>query len=221
VFLYHKDILLYKRILIIGGTMYNKEHLNHNTNTNTYLSRIARKLFANKFAAIVVTLFITSTSSHAYTKLAKTAGLSPKTMKQIVKKVVKVESTTGSYHAHNKKSGAYGRYQIMPRTAKAYAKKLHIPYSKWKQPKNQDRIFEAIMADNIRSLKRNGLKVNAFSIYGTHQQGAGGFKAIMKNKKLSKKLERNLRHNLPKRLSRVPRHKLKLAWVNYWKKKFT
>jgi muramidase (phage lysozyme) len=147
----------------------NKKHSNY----NTFLSCLARKLFANKLAAIVATLFITSTSSHAYTKLAKTAGLSPKTMKQIVKKVVKVESTTGNYHTHNKKSGAYGRYQIMPRTAKAYAKKLHIPYSKWKQPKNQDRIFEAIMADNIRSLKRNGLKVNAFSIYGTHQQGAG------------------------------------------------
>jgi len=167
-----------------------------------------------------VTLFITTTSSDAYAKLAKTAGLKPSTMKQIVKKVVKVESTTGSYHAHNRKSGAYGRYQIMPKTARAYAKKLHIPYSKWKQPKNQDRIFEAIMADNIRSLKRNGLKVNAFSIYGTHQQGAGGFRAIMKSKKLSKQLERNLRHNLPKKLSRVHRSKLKQVWMRYWKKKF-
>ena len=102
--------------------------------------------------------------------------------------MVKIESTTGSYHAHNRKSGAYGRYQIMLKTARAYARKLHIPYSQWKQPKKQDRIFEAIMADNIRSLKRNGLKVNAFSIYGTHQQGAGDFKAIMENRKLSKKL---------------------------------
>ncbi|BAF71964.1 transglycosylase SLT domain-containing protein [Sulfurovum sp. NBC37-1] len=167
-----------------------------------------------------MTLFITTTSSNAYAKLAKTAGLKPATMKQIVKKVVKVESTTGSYHAHNRKSGAYGRYQIMPKTARAYAKKLHIPYSKWKQPRNQDRIFEAIMADNIRSLKRNGLKVNAFSIYGTHQQGAGGFHAIMKSKKLSKNLERNLRNNLPKRLSRVHRSKLRLVWMRYWKKKF-
>jgi len=187
--------------------------------SNTFLSKLSKQLITNRLFAVVVTLFIATTSSNAYAKLAKTAGLKPATMKQIVKKVVKIESTTGNYHAHNRKSGAYGRYQIMPKTARAYAKKLHIPYSQWKKPKNQDRIFEAIMADNIRSLKRNGLKVNAFSIYGTHQQGAGGFKAIMKNKKLSKKLERNLRHNLPKRLSRVHRSKLKLVWMRYWKKK--
>lgn len=191
------------------------------THSKTLLSRLTHKLFTSKFYALLATFVLTTTSSHAYAKLAKTAGLKPETMRQIVKKVVKVESTTGNYHTRNRKSGAYGRYQIMPKTARAYAKKLRIPYSKWKLPKNQDRIFEAIMADNIRSLKRNGLKVNAFSIYGTHQQGAGGFKAIMKNKKLSRKLERNLRHNLPKRLSKVPRHKLKLAWVNYWKKKFS
>jgi len=191
-----------------------------NKQNKTFFSKLSSRPITNKLFAVIVTLFITTTSSNAYAKLAKTAGLKPSTMKQIVKKVVKVESTTGSYHAHNRKSGAYGRYQIMPKTARAYAKKLHIPYSKWKQPRNQDRIFEAIMADNIRSLKRNGLKVNAFSIYGTHQQGAGGFHAIMKSKKLSKKLERNLRNNLPKRLSSVHRSKLKLVWMKYWKKKF-
>jgi len=189
--------------------------------SNLFLSGLSKKILNNKLYAIAATFLITTTSSEAYAKLAKTAGLRPETMKQIVKKVVKVESTTGNYHTKNRKSGAYGRYQIMPKTAKAYAKKLHIPYSKWKHPKNQDRIFKAIMEDNIRSLKRNGLKVNAFSIYGTHQQGAGGFKAIMKSKKLTKKLERNLRRNLPKKLSTVPRDKLKKAWMNYWKKKFS
>ena len=196
-------------------------HKMKQTQKNRLFSRLSKNFLTNRFYAVVATLILTTTSSHAYAKLAKTAGMKPETMRQIVKKVVKIESRTGSYHAKNRKSGAYGRYQIMPRTAKAYAKKLHIPYSKWKLPRNQDRIFEAIMTDNIHSLKRNGLKVNAFSIYGTHQQGAGGFNAIMKNKKLSKKLERNLRHNLPKKLSRVPRSRLKLAWVNYWKKKFS
>ena len=211
-FIYHR---LIPKGSTIGVTMYQNTYRQN----NTFLSKLSKKLITNRLFAVVVTLFITTTSSNAYAKLAKTAGLKPATMKQIVKKVVKIESTTGNYHAHNRKSGAYGRYQIMPKTARAYARKLHIPYSKWKQPKNQDRIFEAIMADNIRSLKRNGLKVNAFSIYGTHQQGAGGFKAIMKNKKLSKNLERNLRHNLPKRLSRVHRSQLKRVWMRYWKKK--
>jgi hypothetical protein len=153
--------------------------------------------------------------------LAKEAGLSQNEMKKIINKVVKFETTNGSYTKLNRKSGAYGRYQIMPSTARAYAKKLHIPYSKWKLPRNQDKIFQAILKDNIRSLKRNGLEINAFSIYGTHQQGAGGFNAIMKNKKLSKHLERNLRHNLPKKLSKISKERLKHVWVKYWKKKFS
>lgn len=179
------------------------------------------KTFIYRVYATLFTLFITATTAEAsYAKLAKDAGLSHKTMKEIVKKVVKVESTTGHYHTENRSSGAYGRYQIMPRTAKAYTKKLKIPHSTWKKPHNQDKIFKAILSDNIKSLKRNGIKVNAFSIYGTHQQGAGGFNAIMKNKKLSKNLERNLRQNLPKKFRSTHRANLKRTWMKYWKKKF-
>ncbi len=167
------------------------------------------------------TLFLTATMAEAsYAKLAKDAGVSHKTMKDIVKKMVKSETTTGNYKTKNKRSGAYGRYQIMPKTASAYAKKLKIPKSKWKIPHNQDKIFKAILRDNIRSLKRNGIKVSAFSIYGTHQQGAGGFNAIVKNKKLTKNLERNLRHNLPKKLRSTRRANLRSTWIRYWKKKF-
>jgi len=170
----------------------------------------------------MITLFLFFTFAEAsYTTLAKNAGVSHKTMKKIVKKIVKVESTTGNYHTYNKKSGAYGRYQIVPSTAKAYAKKLHIPYSQWKKPKNQDRIFKAILNDNIKALKRNGIKISAFSIYGAHQQGAGGFRAIVKNKRLTKRLEKNLRRNLPGKLQRVHRSKLKKTWMTYWKKKFS
>jgi len=170
---------------------------------------------------VLFALFLTATAAEAsYAKLAKDAGVSHKTMKEIVKKVVKYESTTGNYHTKNRKSGAYGRYQIMPKTAHSYAKKLKIPKSKWKIPYNQDKIFKAILRDNIRSLKRNGIKVSAFSIYGTHQQGAGGFNAIVKNKKLTKNLERNLRHNLPKKLRSTRRANLKRTWMRYWKKKF-
>ena len=141
-------------------------------------------------------------------------------MKKIVKKMVKVESTNGSYHAKNKRSGAYGRYQIVPRTAKHYAKKLGIPYSKWKRPANQDKIFQKILRDNIRSLKRNNIKINAFTIYGIHQQGPSGFKAIVNNKKLTRSLEKNIRGNLPNSLRKVHRSKLRSTWINYWKKKF-
>ena len=170
--------------------------------------------------AIAFLLFFVSTSAQAkYSKLAKHAGVSHATMKKIVKKLVVIESSTGNYYVSNKRSGAYGRYQVMPKTAKFYAKKLKIPYNKWRKPYNQDRIFNAIMKDNIRSLKKNGHKVTAFSIYGSHQQGAGGFNAILKNKKLTKKMERNLRQNLPKRLKYTSKDNLRKTWLRYWKKR--
>ena len=182
----------------------------------SYYSRLSRQMHI-----IALFILITTSITSANSTLAKEAGMSKQEMQRIIDKVIKIETTTGKYTAHNKKSGAYGRYQIMPRTARAYAKKLHIPYSQWKLPKNQDKIFHAILKDNIRSLKRHGIKISAFSIYGTHQQGAGGFHAIMKKKNLSKKLERNLRHNLPKALSSIPKSKLKRTWIRYWKKKFS
>ncbi len=107
----------------------------------------------------------------------------------------------------------------MPKTARAYAKKLGISYRKWKQPRNQDRIFQAILKDNIKALKRNGIKISAFTIYGAHQQGAGGFNAIMKNKKLTKSLERNLRYNLPKKLRKTHRSRLVMVWKEYWQER--
>jgi len=140
-------------------------------------------------------------------------------MDKIVNSLVEIETTTGKYTVRNHSSGAYGRYQVMPKTAKFYAKKLHIPLAQWKKPSNQDKIFKAIMTDNIKSLKRNGHKVSAFSIYGSHQQGAGGFNAIMKNKSLTKRLEKNLRQNLPSNLKRTARAKLKRTWISYWKKR--
>jgi len=166
-----------------------------------------------------VMLFISSTAQASCSKLAKFAGMKQTNLEQIVAKLVKIESTSGKYNVKNHRSGAYGRYQIMPSTAKYYAKKLKIPRHLWKKPYNQDKIFRAIMKDNIKSLKRNGYEVSAFSLYATHQQGAGGFNAIMKNKTLSKKLEKNLRQNLPNTLRKVKRSKLKITWINYWKTK--
>lgn len=164
-------------------------------------------------------LFVSTATHASYSKLASHAGVSHSAMKKIVKKLVVIESSTGNYYARNHRSGAYGRYQVMPNTAKFYAKKLKIPYSKWKKPHNQEKIFKAIMKDNIMSLKKNGHEVTAFSIYGSHQQGAGGFNAIIKNKNLSKNLERNLRQNLPKKLKYTSRKNLRNTWLRYWKKR--
>jgi hypothetical protein len=172
--------------------------------------------------AIVLFFFVGTSGANAlaYSKLAKDAGMSHIVMKKIVKKMIRTESTNGNYHARNRKSGAYGRYQIVPKTARYYSRKLGIPYSQWKRPANQDRIFQAILKDNILSLKRNKIQVNAFTIYGTHQQGPSGFRAIFKNKKLTKSLEKNLRRNLPAHLRSIHRSRLRAAWIHYWKRKF-
>lgn len=181
------------------------------------LKSLLRKSYALLFFFFVGT---TSADALAYSKLARDAGLNHKTMKNIIRKMVKAESARGGYHAKNKKSGAYGRYQIIPKTARYYAKKLGIPYSRWKRPANQDKIFQAILRDNILSLKRNNIKISAFTIYGTHQQGPSGFRAIVKNRRLTKRLESNIRRNLPRSLRSVHRKKLRSTWMHYWKKRF-
>lgn len=173
----------------------------------------------HKISISLAMLFVSTVAHASCSKLAKFAGMSENTMEEIIEKLVKVETTTGKYTTENDNSGAYGRYQIMPSTAKFYAKKLNIPKHLWKKPYNQDKIFKAIMRDNIKSLKRNGHKVSAFSLYATHQQGAGGFNAIMKNKPLSKSLEKNLRHNLPSHLRKVKKSQLRITWIHYWKHK--
>jgi len=176
-----------------------------------------RKL--RKITIPFVMLFVSTTAQASCSKLAKFAGLKETKLENIVSKLVKIESRTGKYNVENHRSGAYGKYQIMPSTANFYAKKLGIPKHLWKRPYNQDKIFNAIMKDNIKSLKRHGHKISAFSLYATHQQGAGGFNAIMKGKKLTKTLEKNLRQNLPNKLRKVKKSKLRLTWINYWKRK--
>jgi hypothetical protein len=172
-----------------------------------------------KMSVPLVMFFISSTAQASCLKLAKIAGISQDKLNKIVNKLVKIESTTGKYNVKNHRSGAYGRYQIMPSTAKYYAEKLGIAKSKWKTPYNQDKIFKAIMRDNIKSLKRYDLVISAFSLYAAHQQGAGGFNAIMKNKPLSTRLEKNLRTNLPSHLKKVKKSRLRVTWINYWKEK--
>lgn len=166
-----------------------------------------------------IMLLVSTTAQSSCSKLAKVAGMSQDNLQHIVDQLVKIESTSGKYNVKNHRSGAYGRYQILPSTAKFYAKKLKIPRNKWKLPYNQDKIFRAIMKDNIKSLKKRGYEVSAFTLYATHQQGAGGFNAIMKNKKLTKRLEKSLRQNLPSNLRKVKKSKLRVTWINYWKRK--
>lgn len=186
----------------------------------TILGNISKKRNIIYQVTILFITLVMSTNIHALDEnIVKDTGLTSEHLKKIIKKLVKIETTTGKYYVENHKSGAYGRYQIMPKTALFYAEKLGIPKDEWKYPKNQDKIFQAIIKDNIKSLKKNGHKVSAFSIYAAHQQGARGFNVIMKNKPITKDIEKNIRYNLPSYLRKVEKSKLRITWINYWKRK--
>lgn len=133
-------------------------------------------------------------------------------------RLVEVESGNKDYTAYNEGSGAYGRYQFIPNTAKAYAKKLGIKGDKWKTPANQDKMFAAFTADNIRGLERKGLPTDLFHIYGAHQQGLSGFSDIMKNN-LNPQLEQKMRNNLPGDTSKLAGTDLRNAWINHWQER--
>jgi len=146
-------------------------------------------------------------------------GCGEPSLDEIKSKIVKVETPNGKYTTVNKSSGAYGKYQIMPKTAKHYTRKLKIPHSEWKKPKNQEKIFTALLQDNIKNLKKYHFKVDAFTVYGCHQQGANGFMCIMKNENLSNKSYMRLRRNLPSKYRYIEKEKLRKMWINYWKTK--
>ena len=148
-------------------------------------------------------------------------GCGDPSMTDIADKIVKVETPKGKYTTVNKSSGAYGRYQIMPKTAKHYTKKLNMNHSKWKNPKNQDKIFLALLSDNVKNLKDNGIEVNAFTVYGCHQQGARGFKTIVNNKRMSAYSYEKLRRNLPRKYRYISNEKLRKTWICYWKNKMS
>ena len=168
---------------------------------------------------LFILLFLFSSVEASYDKLARLAGISPYKMNKIVKQLVKVETSSGKYDVLNPRSGAYGKYQVMPKRAQWYAKKLSIPFITWKKPKNQDKLFKAILKDNIISLKKHRYGITAFSIYGAHQQGFYGFYNITKKRKISKSTERNIRANLPRKYQKINRRLLRLVWILYWKKR--
>ena len=163
------------------------------------------KKYMNLIAIILLTIVI--------------QGCGEPSMTDISEKIVKVETPKGKYTTVNKSSGAYGRYQIMPKTAKHYTKKLNMNHSKWKHPENQDKIFLALLSDNVKSLKDSGIDVNAYTVYGCHQQGATGFKCIVNNENMTAYSYEKLRRNLPKKYRYISNEKLRETWINYWKNK--
>jgi len=69
------------------------------------------------------------------------------------------------------KSTAFGRYQIIESTARSYCRKLGIPYEQWKDPVNQDKIFQALTNDNIKFIKNLKINVDILSLWVAHNLG--------------------------------------------------
>jgi len=120
----------------------------------------------------------------------------------------------GSYTAEND-SGAYGRYQFMPDTAKEYAAKLGIKYSEWKKPENQDKMFAKFTEDNATSLSKSGIPTTEFNLWGAHNQGVKGFKEILSDKPLSAVRKKKIAANLPSGMEPT-----KENYIKHWSTKF-
>lgn len=135
---------------------------------------------------------------------------------EYIERLAEVESGNLGYDAVNPSSGAYGKYQFIPSTAKAYAEKLGIQGDDWKTPENQDRMFSAFTSDNVRGLRSKNLPTDLFHIYGAHQQGLTGFSNILAGK-LTPRLEANMRSNVPNQYKNLSGTDLRDAWINYWK----
>lgn len=135
-----------------------------------------------------------------------------------VKNIIRIESGGKGYEAENE-SGAFGKYQIMPETAKELSKELNIPLSEWKKPRNQDKMFTRLTLKNKERLAKRNLPTDAFHLYGAHQQGVGGLSQILKGN-ISEKVARNIRANIPKDKRHLTGKALANAWIDRWKKEF-
>ncbi len=99
----------------------------------------------------------------------------------MLEKIIAIESGGKGYDVMNTSSAAYGKYQFINSTAKPLAKELGFEGNDWMKPENQDKMFMALTRKNIDGLKTAKIAVDAFSVYGAHQQGLTGFKRIMSN----------------------------------------
>jgi hypothetical protein len=98
-------------------------------------------------------------------------------------------------------SSAYGKYQIMPDTAKAVIKKhgLDIPFEEWAKPENQERIYDALKDEYIRTLEMRVIDVTPQNVYAVHQLGTPRALRLFGNKLNQADID-IMRQNLPKQL---------------------
>ena len=105
--------------------------------------------------------------------------------------VAQVESTD-NYNALNKDTKAFGKYQFIPTTAKAFVKKygdsIGVTMDNWKEPANQEKLVRVLTEENRANLtsflKR---EPTAGEMYVAHFLGAGTGRKMLNPKNNARK----------------------------------
>lgn len=83
--------------------------------------------------------------------------------------------------ARNKQSpgsGAVGKYQFMPSTLSSYAAKIGLKPTDKFDADTQQRLQDALLADNKTSLEKSGIQATPANMYMAHYVGPGGATAV-------------------------------------------
>lgn len=124
------------------------------------------------------------------------------------KRLKQIESFGGDYNARNK-SGAWGAYQFMPKTAKQYG----LAYGT-ASPAEQDAAYKRLTQDNYNSLSKSlGQAPEPWQLYLAHQAGATGAANLLKGDP-NAPLEKNQLANNPFNAQTVG------EWLSGWQNKF-
>lgn len=95
-------------------------------------------------------------------------------------------------------TGAKGVFQFTGGTGKGYGL-VGKGFDKRSDPQESLKAFQKLTKDNSNYLKKNGVPVNAYTIYLAHQQGMGGaveiWNAAQGKGELSKTVRKNMGHN--------------------------
>lgn len=101
-----------------------------------------------------------------------------------VKLIERIESN-GQVHVKNPTTSASGLFQFIERTWKAYGGKWgandDLAFGGLKPDRSeQEARFKQFTLDNAKVLQRNGIAINAATLYAAHFLGAGGAVKILK-----------------------------------------
>lgn len=90
--------------------------------------------------------------------------------------IAKIESrgSTNPYLAKNSKSGAEGKYQILPSNYQELSDNLGIPIKDLRRPENQEKVMDYLIGEYQATLEKWNLPVNKENMFVLHNLGQTG-----------------------------------------------